>query len=164
MTVQSDFNFTLRIVKTLSVGGQNVSVSLESAGPNGTLNGTTEPAIEEGWKGSAVAVNGTVEIDLTDLSLVVESGEDSTTLDIDLTGLKILQAEFRTPTGNGSTLVTVSPGDTNGYPIGTYPLEGNAIAGFFRPNNANSVGPTSKMIKLVSLAAATIDILLVAGE
>lgn len=163
MTVQSDFNLALSATESIQVAGQQVSVTVQSAGPTGSLTATTTPASKGRWKGT-ISVNGTVEIDLTNLSEVVANDDDSETLTKDFTGWKILQAKFRTALANGAVVVTIAPGDTNGYPIGTRVLEGNACDGFFRPNNSNEVGPTSKMIKLTSLSAVSIDVVLVAGE
>lgn len=163
MSVQADFNFFAKVTKTATFGGQQVTVAFESPGPLGSLTETTTPSVVDGWKGSAIAVDGTTEIDLTDLSMAVESGGDSDQLSIDLTGYKILAAKFRTPVGNGST-VTVAEGDSDGYPIGERVLEGNSADGFIRPNNTVAVGPTKKIIKLTSSNPATIEILLVAGE
>lgn len=162
MSVQADFNLSCRITRSLLIGGQQVSVALDSPGPVGSLTETTDPASQEGWKGS-LSVNGDRLIDLTELSLAVSSGGESTELPIDLTGKALLQVKFRTPVGNGNVAIEVSPGDTNGYPIGSRVLEANSADGFFRPNNPNVVGPTSKIIKLHSAAAATIDVLIVAG-
>ena len=163
MPVQSDFNLSLTATESVQVAGQQVSVSVQSAGPSGSLTATTTPAAKGRWKGT-ISVNGTVEIDLTNLPEVVSNDSDSETLTKDFTGWKILQAKFRTALANGSVLITVAPGNANGYPIGTRPLEGNAADGFFRPNNPNAVGPTSKIIKLTSASATSIDVVLVAGE
>ena len=160
---QSDFNLALVATQEVEVAGQQLSITLQSAGPTGSLTATTTPAIEKSWK-ATISVNGTVEIDLTDLELEIEVAGETAVVSLDFTGLKILQAKFRTALANGAVLITVAPGDTNGYPIGTRPLEGNAADGFFRPNNPNAVGPTSKIIKLSSLSATSIDVVLVAGE
>lgn len=163
MSVQSDFNLTLVTTQTVEVAGQQVAVTLQSAGPTGSLTASTTPAAKKNWKGT-FTVNGTTEIDLTDLTEEVEIDGETAEISKDFTGLKLLQAKFRTTVGTGATVVTVEPGDTNGYPIGTRELEGNAGDGFFRPNNASEVGPTSKIIKLTSSDPATIDLVLVAGE
>lgn len=160
---QSDFNLTLVATQEVEVAGQQVSITLQSAGPTGSLTATTTPANEKNWKGT-IAVNGTVEIDLTALVMEIEVAGETVEVEIDFTGLKVLQAKFRTALANGAVLCTVAPGDTNGYPIGTRPLEGNGCDGFFRPHNSNEVGPTSKKVKFTSLSAVSIEVVLVAGE
>ena len=152
MALVVDQNSVLRVAQTLELSGQQVTVVHELAGPSGQLNASTTPAPSKVAKGSVV-VNGTVELDLTDLDGLVVEG---TTLTVDMTGERVIAAKFKTPSG-AQPAITIEPGDTNPFPIGTRVIESNSSDLQQRPNSTAVVGPTAKTIKLSSSAAATLE-------
>lgn len=163
MSVQSDFNLSLSVSQTVQVGGQDVTVTLQSAGPAGSLTAATTPASQKSHKQTiAVDVGASVVLDLTNLSLEIANADDTDILTVDFTNLKLLQAKFRTATGNLHP-ITVQPAAADGYPIGERKLFGNACDGFFGPQNQQVVDATHKFIEFSSPGPATIDVILVAG-
>lgn len=96
----------------------------------------------------------------SDLTIDLTNVNDPIYGTIDCTGRRVVAFSFYHANSNSATAI-ISPGSTNGYPIGTYNLKENQSLSSYVPSGMPNVSTTQKMISVIVPSGSEVSLVLI---
>jgi hypothetical protein len=138
------------------VNSQFAAIVLDQLDVSKQLTGDTVPSLEgEPVDLSTVLVAGAGSIDLTAAKIAYRIG--STT---NLTGKRLIAMLLAAPADNAGT-ITVATGATDGYPLGTIPLEPGEVVNIGQPNKVSTRAAVAANDKILDVSGTGTDEVLI---